>query len=179
MKNFLSVPLFEEKDLIKKDYKKGREVDDNLGLDDFVVFIMEGKLGVHSASNKDVLLSILNKGDVFGLSNLYSEKELNSRLYVIEDCSLCFVSKEKVRALFARNEKLRNEYNVYLNDKMNFLLRRIALLTLPNAKERVEAYYKGDNLDLNLTSKDEISSYLGISRTQLFRAVKALKLIKE
>ena len=176
---FPDLSLFKESEKTVKVYKKGREVDNRLGSSDCVVVVSSGLLGVYtsSGSQSGVLLSQLRSGDAFGVSNLFLEEELGTRLFVIEDCLLVFIPKQVIKTKLATDPEFAISYNVYLNQKINFLLYRLSLLSLPTAKERVKAFLNIDHFNFN--TKEEIASYLGISRSQLCRALSDLDKEKE
>ncbi len=132
---------------------------------------MSGSVGVYTQNG--VLLSVLESGDCYGVSNLLVGSSLKTQLIVLQQCTLVLVLKETFREKLKTSLELSNAYNLYLSQKLDFLLKRISLLTLPSAKERVKAYLMMD--ELKFDTKDEIASYLGISRAQYFRAVSSLK----
>ncbi len=172
MQDFIaSFSVFSESEKLVKEYKKGRLVDDKLKNEDHVVAVLKGKVSVYNPNG--VLLSVLKKGECYGVSNLLVGSDLRTKLAVIEDSILMFISKDAFRERLKTDIELSNAYNLYLSQKVDFLLKRISLLTLPSAQERVRAFEKLE--DMNFHTKDEIASYLGISRSQYFKAISALK----
>lgn len=176
MQDFItSFSAFSDQEKLVKEYQKGRLVDDRLKNEDYVVAVLKGKVSVYNENG--VLLTVLKKGECYGVSNLLVGSSLSTKLAVIEDSSLMFIKKDTFRAKLKTDLALSNAYNLYLSQKVDFLLKRISLLTLQSSHDRVKAFLEMEDVQFN--TKEEIASYLGISRSQYFKAISALKTEEE
>ena len=149
--------------------RRGHLVDD-VGTSSSAVFIRQGKVEVRSESG--VLLNVLSGGDVYGVSNLFSEERLVTRLTCTEDSVLLFVPKEVLRTRLLASKQAMVIYCSVLNSKLSFLLERIALLTLP-VSERVRRAILAGKADA--VSRSQLASYLAIGRSALFKELKHLE----
>lgn len=149
--------------------KKGRFCDDRTLDMSALVYIESGRVGVYDLNG--TLLSVLRPGDIYGISNLYSGEELPSRLKCEEESTLLMFSKEAVRSALASNAAAMETYCRILNEKISFLIGRIASLTAPSNRERLALYLTGDRRPV-FESREQLASYLGMGRSALFRELK-------
>lgn len=168
MAEVLSPDWFEEKDRQSLFVRHNLFLDDHFGSDDCLVFVLSGLIGVYAS---DALVNRVEAGDVFGICNLFLPSALPLRLKALEDSSLILVRKDKVRSYLLSHQDALVAYTRFTNQKIQFLLSRIALLSLPTAKEKVSAYLLGETREFS--SRDELAAYLGISRASLFRELGA------
>ncbi len=146
--------------------RRGYLVDD-IGAASSAVFIKSGKVEVRSPSG--VLLNVLKEGDVYGVSNLFSEEKLRTRLTCCEDSFLMFAPKAEVRKRLLSSEEAMVIYCSVMNEKLSFLLERIALVTL-SVHERVKRAILDGKADS--VSRSQLASYLAIGRSALFKELK-------
>lgn len=149
--------------------KKGRFADDRYADTSSLVYIESGRVEVYDQGG--VLISVLEDGDIYGISNLYSEERLPGRLMCAEDSLLIFFSKELVRQVLSQDAKAMENYCEILNGKISFLLSRIATLCQSTARKKVGMYLISPP-DVEFSSREQMASYLGIARSALFRELK-------
>lgn len=170
MNKLLTLSHIKQQDGINIDLKKGALLDDIYKSSRYVVEVKKGSLSVQSeiTENKRVVISRLEEGAIFGISNLFIEDDLKTVLECEEDAMLFLVSKEFFKKKLLENTAAIEYYAKMMNEKLQFLLSRIERLSLPNARLKV-AYALKDGLLLENSNRDDVAASLAISRASLFR----------
>lgn len=152
-------------------YPKGSLVDDREGASRSVVLVLSGTLLVYSAvsDEKRLLLSVLESGDIFGIANLFLEEDLPTVLECGRESTLFLYPKEKFREKILSSGEAAECYSTLLNTKLQFLTKRISLLSMPSSRSRLAAALVDGE---EYRSLEEFSSYLNISRATLFRELR-------
>ncbi|HKM07086.1 MAG TPA: Crp/Fnr family transcriptional regulator [Sphaerochaeta sp.] len=167
--------------LTRTSYPKGQVVGDSDGFVSLAVFVEEGELDVFSVAldGTKILVSTLQKSEVFGISNLFEEEDLRTLLQCRTDCVLRSLPKDELRTAIFKSPLAMVEYAKICNRKIQFLLRRIEQLSLTSARLKVAEHLlyntSIENPELSLTSKESLTLPLGISRASLFRELSALE----
>ncbi len=144
-------------------------------------FLLSGTASVFSADeNNSVLLRVLETGDTFGVSNLFSTNQAFVSLIVAKKASkVLFFSQQAVLELLREDESFCMNYIHFLSDRICFLNQKISCFTAgsPERKlaffllscesEEIEQY----SLTINANS---LSDMLNIGRASLYRALDAL-----
>lgn len=171
---------FDESALTAQSFKRGETVADTLNGEPVIGIIAKGRVGVFGISpdQSEVSLSSLGAGEVFGISNLFTQNALETRLVCRERTDIVFVSKQAFLRMLAVSPVLSERYMTLLNGKIRFLIRRIALLTAHSGRAKL-ADFLLTNADQNNTlrlacSKEQLAKILGMSRAALFRELSAL-----
>ena len=171
---------FAPEQLVCQSFKRGGIVTDMRDGQSVIGIIARGSVGVYGAilPQSDVNLSRLGVGDVFGVSNLFSQKPLETRLVCLERTDIVFVPKQAFVAMMAQNPALAERYMTLLNSKISFLLGRIALLTAHSGRAKLSEYLLNNADAENVVqlgcSKQQLAPLLGMSRAALFRELAAL-----
>lgn len=152
--------------------KKNRLLDDVYFKEPVVVIILSGEVEV--ADENGTILSLLTKNSMYGISNLFEEEKLKTRLTCNTDSTLMLIKKEEVRDLILTNCDVARLYCVEMNEKVNFLLDRISLLTTTEAKVRFAKYLKLKSKP-SFTNRESLAAFLGLSRASLFRTIALLE----
>jgi CRP-like cAMP-binding protein len=169
--------------LLRNQYSKGQIIGDCLKERPVVVFIESGSIDVFSVSldGKEVLLSTLSQGEVFGISNLFEEEDLRTVLQCKTDCVAVSVLKSVLRTAILQRPQAMIEYAKLCNRKIQFLIKRIEQLTLNSGRikvvEHLLSHTSDREVELQLESKESLALTLGISRAALFRELSALQKI--
>lgn len=152
-------------------YPKGSLVDDREGASRSVVLVLSGTLLVYSAvsDEKRLLLSVLESGDIFGIANLFLEEDLSTVLECGRESVLFLYPKNKLREKILSSGEAAECYSTLLNTKLQFLTKRISLLSMPSSRSRLAAALVDGE---EYRSLEEFSSYLNISRATLFRELR-------
>lgn len=167
--------------LLRTSYPKGQVVGDSDGSSSLAVFVEEGKLDVFSVAldGTKILVSTLDAGEVFGISNLFEEEELRTLLQCRTDCMLLSLPKDVLRTAILKSPLAMVEYAKLCNRKIQFLIKRIEQLSLTSARLKVADYLLGNTSleqpEVPLVSKAALTLPLGISRASLFRELSALE----
>lgn len=144
-------------------------------------FLLSGSASVFSADeNNAVLLRILEKGDTFGVANLFSSHETFVSLIVAKKaCKILFFSEASVAALLREDSVFCMNYIHFLSDRICFLNQKISCFTagsperklafflLSCGEDKIEQY----SLSINANS---LSDMLNIGRASLYRAFDSL-----
>ena len=116
-----------------------------------VGLILSGRVEVYSVAldGKDVQLSTLPAGECFGVCNLLAGAELETVLRCGEETEVLYIPKPVLLACMERDAGLSLRYAELCNQKLQFLLRRIELLTMQSCRGRVIAclLYTSDAAD--------------------------------
>lgn len=148
--------------------KKNRLLDDVYFASPVVVIILEGEVEVQDENG--TILSILNEKSMYGISNLFEEEKLKTRLICNQDSTLMLIKKDYVRDLILTNCDIARAYCVEMNEKVNFLLDRISLLTTIESKSRFAKYLLLKQKP-TFTNRESLAAFLGLSRASLFRTI--------
>jgi CRP/FNR family transcriptional regulator/CRP/FNR family cyclic AMP-dependent transcriptional regulator len=185
------LPLFTELDnrdlesirkfITVRNYKKGMRIKNELGKYLFIVY--KGKIKEFQKLNckKEVIHSVLRKGDTFGELFIFGNSSYNREYIVMEDTKLLLIEAKKLYELirkcpaFSKNivkDMINNLYKSYF---------QIEFLTLYNAKEKVpialillnERTRIGNKIKVenSITFKD-VSFMTGNSREVISRIIK-------
>lgn len=145
-----------------------------------VGLVASGMVDVFSVAmdGRDVLLNTLKIGDCFGICNLFSQEELETVLRCKTDTSLIFIPKSQLIAAMERNSTFALKYASFCNQKIQFLIRRIELLTIQSCRGKVIEYLLSNKDTSGLVvpgcSRDDLARRLGVSRAALFREFSTL-----
>jgi len=152
--------------------KKGRFVDDNYTSLSYIVCLEEGKVFV--LEEKGAVLTILREGEVYGISNLFNDKALPARLKCEEASTLRLYPKKEVKEALLKDESLISSYCALMNDKISFLVGRLELISSTNNRERLCRYLLTKDRPV-FERREELSSYLFMGRSALFRELRYLE----
>lgn len=171
---------FDEDALTVQSFKRGDAVADTRDGEPVIGIIAKGRIGVFGISpgESEISLSSLGPGEAFGISNLFTENELETRLCCRAPTDIVFVPKQAFLQMLGTSPVLAERYMTLLNGKIRFLIRRIALLTAHSGRAKL-ADYLLTNADSTNTvrlgcSKEQLAKILGMSRAALFRELAAL-----
>lgn len=136
----------------------------------YVVEIMSGSVLVQCqiTDEKRVLITKLDPGALFGISNLFIENDLKTVLECVADAKLFLVPKSLVKQRLAENNEAMEYYCTLINKKLQFLIERIEKISLPSARSKVASALIFGYFE-NTKRKEDIASYLVISKASLFR----------
>lgn len=128
------------------------------------------------------IVSLLERGDIFGaLLNSYSSDEMV--VIANSDCKILFLDYSKLfsNTKYTYSQKFIQNLLTMLTKKVNFLNKRIEVLTKKTIRERLLDYFYGlqkeqaSNKIIIPFSKLELAEYLAIDRASMMRELKKLK----
>ncbi len=167
-------------DVSERRFHAGQIISDRPGGVPAVGLILSGRVDAYSVAldGKDVQLSSLAAGECFGVCNLLAEAELETVLRCAEDSDVLYIPKPVLLRLMRQDVDFALRYAALCNKKLQFLIRRIELLTMQSCRGRVIAYLLERQADhtVHLTgSREDLARQLGVSRAALFRELSALQ----
>lgn len=143
--------------------------------------ILSGRVDVYSVAidGRDVQLSSLKAGECFGICNLLVPAEMQTVLRCAEDAVISYIPKQSLLAAMEKDTSLALRYAEMCNRKIQFLIRRIELLTMQSCRGKVIAWLlaqKDEEGHVSVNgSREDLARMLGISRAALFRELSSLQ----
>lgn len=168
-------------DVSERSFRAGQIISDRLGGIPAVGMILSGRVDAYSVAldGKDVLLNSLTSGECFGVCNLLAKAELKTVLRCAEDTTILYVTKPVLLSLMKQKVDFAVRYAEMCNQKIQFLIHRIELLTMQSCRGRVIAYLlekkDASNLVHVTVSREDLARQLGVSRAALFRELSTCK----
>ncbi len=146
-----------------------------------VGLIVSGRVEVYSIAldGRDILLNTLETGACFGIANLMGEGELDTVLRCACDTRVLYIRKAALLDCLRQDADLALRYAALCNEKLQFLMRRIELLTMQSCRGKIIAYLlahqNAAGTVADTGSREELARALGVSRAALFRELAALQ----
>ncbi len=179
--SFLSGYSFLAANALIRHYEKGCTVYDEADGIPCIALIHAGEVAVLFAGvdGREIHLNTLERGHCFGVSNLLCAQELCSTLQCKTAVSIIYIPKITVVREMEKSASLAMRYAGHCNEKINFLIHRIELLTIQSSREKVIRYLllqqNQDNQVCFGCTRELLASYLGISRAALYREFRFLQ----
>ena len=135
--------------------------------------LLRGKAVVE---REQVLLNQLSAGECFGAATLLVQREQYvTTVRARTDCKVLFLSLEAMQRLL-ENPQVSLNYIRFLSDRIQFLNRRIASFTAPNAEQTLLSFLRQQPQQrCEGVSMVKLSEVLNIGRTSLYRVVQQLE----
>ncbi len=179
-------PLFadftmEEASPVLRRCKSGQIVSDTLDGIPQVGLIAQGRIEVYSIAidGREIQMNVLEPYECFGICNLMGGQEPDTVLRCVRATTLLYIPKAVLMAHLKKNPTGALRYAKLCNEKLQFLLQRIAMLTMQSARGKVIAYLLSGKDSRGLVtlegSREDLARRLGISRAALFRELAALQ----
>lgn len=168
-------------DVTEKRFREGQIISDRPGGTPAVGLVVSGQIDAFSVAldGKDVQLNSLTAGDCFGVCNLLADTELETVLRCAQSSEVLYISKPTLLQLMHDDVAFAIRYATLCNQKLQFLLHRIELLTMQSCRGRIIAFLleKQDAVhQIHLSgSREDFARQLGVSRAALFRELSALQ----
>lgn len=143
--------------------------------------ITRGRIEVYSVAldGKDILLNELSAGECFGICNLLTQCELETVLRCSVETEILYIPKAVLQEAMAANGTLALRFAAVCSEKIQFLLKRIELLTMQSCRGRVIAFLLAHSKEggevIFRGSREDLARHLGVSRAALFRELAALQ----
>ncbi len=159
-------------------YTGGETLIDQLEGKPYVGLVISGCVAVSSDTpdGRDVHMSTLREGDCFGIANLFESDPLKTVLRCEGKTEIAYIAKETLIALLEQDRAFSTCYIRLTQQKLQFLLRRIELLTTQNHQVRLIVWLLGQGEeDIRFPgNREALAAHLGMSRAALFRELAAL-----
>lgn len=159
-------------------YADGETVSDRIAGKPCVGLVISGRVAVSSDTpdRRDVRMNTLREGDCFGISNLFDEASLQTVLRCEGETEIAYIAKETIISLLEKDRAFSMRYIRLTQRKLQFLLRRIELLTTQNHQVRLIVWLLGqESEEIRFPgNREELAAHLGMSRAALFRELAQL-----
>jgi CRP-like cAMP-binding protein len=145
--------------------------------------VMDGKVALTKLSRegKRIILAILEKGNVFGISTVFtSQKTWPSTAEAHQACKVLWISCGKAAAHLTSHEQLMKNTLRIISEELMLMFDRFENLSLKSPREKIINYlhsnFDASNGILKLPlNREELADYLNISRPSLSRELCKLR----
>lgn len=139
--------------------------------------LLSGGADVFAAGGDGTLLRRMSRGDVFGVSNLFSAERFASRVVARGKCRILFLPGDAYGRLLETDTAAMYAYIGFLSDRVRFLNRKISCLTAGSAEGKLARYLAsfGEPTVKPGISASALSEMLNIGRASLYRAFSRLE----
>ena len=147
-----------------------------------VGIILKGQVIISTITkmDKEYIINVLNKGDLFGDTLLFSDKTIYLGEGIIsKDSEILFLSRELLLEMFKEQTFLLNYLSI-ITKKSKDLRERLKLLSHKSIEDRILFYLSSESKRLNsnkipIKSKEALAQLLNIPRPSLSRELINLK----
>lgn len=162
-------------------YKKGQYVftENGFPLGIFCMYDGKVKLTTSGLDGKEQILRLCKGGDVLGYRALMSNDRYQCSAVALEDCFICFISKDTFFSLVNHHQSLGFEIIKLLSHDLKQAQQHIVTLSQKNVRERmaeallfIKATYglQEDGQTINVVlSREEIADFVGTSTESAIR----------
>lgn len=144
--------------------------------------IIKGSATVTKHSGETaILMSILGKGDIFGMATLfYEEDNYLTQIKAKEKVTMAVFSKENVRKMLALYPQVNENYITILSEKIHFLNNKISTYTRAETITKVALFIlqnkDEDKKEVKLPySITNVADALNVGRASVYRAFETLE----
>ena len=136
---------------------------------------------VKHSGDTQILMSILKKGDIFGMATLFYEKEnYLTEIRANEKVTMAVFDKEKVRKMLSLYPAVNENYITILSEKIHFLNRKISTYTRAETIQKVAFFIlqntSAEKNEVTLPySITKVADALGVGRASVYRAFETLE----
>lgn len=174
--------LAPEYDASVRDYKKGDVVFSPDSFQKGLGLVIRGSATVvKNAAGREIRMSLLQPGSLFGMACLYSDAgRFASEIRANNSCSIVFWEKSGIDRMFADCPSAARNYVCVLTERINHLSTRIDILSCPAPADRLAAYVSTLPTDENSMAEivpplSVLSRELNIGRATLYRIIADMK----
>ena len=107
-----------------------------------IFFLKKGRVKLTRTSNdgKEMILALVNKGEVFGEMAFLDEGERNDFATALDDCLVCAINKNEFKEFVERNPGLNVKITKLIGLKLKKYSERIEELVFKDAEQRVVSF---------------------------------------
>ncbi len=136
---------------------------------------------IKHSGDTEILMSILKKGDIFGMATLfYEEDSFLTEIRANEKVTMAVLSKENVRKMLSAYPVVNENYITILSEKIHFLNKKISTYTRAETIQKV-AFFILQNADAEKKevslpySITKVADALNVGRASVYRAFETLE----
>ena len=140
--DFLNGCSFDSSSVIRKAYSAGAYLSDNNNGKGFIGLIASGILDIYSVAldGRDTMLNSLHKGNCFGICNLFDCTQMETVIRSRTECC-CILHTQKYHCNRYGTECFPgNEICFGCNKKIQFLIKRIGLISTQSCRSKLAEY---------------------------------------
>jgi len=150
---------------------------------DFVYFVLTGSLKVivSDEDGREVILSILGQGELFGEMGMFGEQPRSASVVAVMPSDLVMIAKQDFRAILQDNFEVAWRIMANLADRLRNADRKIESLALMDVYGRVARLLLemseevgGKSVVVRKITKQDIAKMIGASREMVSRVMKDL-----
>lgn len=150
---------------------------------DYVYFVLTGslKVVVSDEDGREVILSILGQGELFGEMGMFGEQPRSASVVAVMPSDLVMIPKQDFRTIMADNFEIAWRIMCNLADRLRNADRKIESLALMDVYGRVARLLldlsedvKGHTVVVRKITKQDIAKMIGASREMVSRVMKDL-----
>ena len=134
--------------------------------------LLEGK-GECVSSSGGLLMKVFHKGEVFGAASIFDDAPV-SWITALGTCCVQYIPQVTLLRWMEQEPIVATNYIRFLSEKVRFLNRKIALLTMDSVQSRVMEYLLSQANAQNVVqikNMSQLAKTLGVGRTSLYRAL--------
>jgi len=107
-----------------------------------IFFLKKGRVKLTRASKdgKEMILALVNKGEVFGEMAYFDEGERNDFATALDDCLVCAINKNEFKEFVDRNPELNLRITKLIGLKLKKYSERIEELVFKDAEQRLVSF---------------------------------------
>lgn len=120
-----------------------------------IFFLKEGRVKLTRSSDdgREMIMTLINPGDVFGELSVLDEGDRSDYAYALDNCLICAISKNEFQEFLGRNPELNLKITKLIGFRLRKYSERIEDLVFKDAPQRVISFI------LNLS--DDIGERIG------------------
>lgn len=168
--------------IINKNFEKGKVLFLEGELADTLYIINKGKVKIHkyTKEGKEQILFILSEGEFIGALNLLKSGHYEFNAEVLEDSSICILSKQNFDKILLKNPQITLKILEKIHDRLVLLEDLVQTLSTKDIEARIATLLltlikdfgceseEGIILEIPL-SREELGNYVGITRETISR----------
>ena len=128
------------------------------------------------------MLNSLHKGNCFGICNLFDCAQMETVIRSRTNAVVYFIPKNIIVTAMEQDASLAMKYALVCNKKIQFLIKRIELISTQSCRSKLAEYLisnqDAENCIIPNCSREVLASRIGISRAALFRELSELQKAK-
>lgn len=108
----------------------------------FFVKVGKVKIGSYSENGKEIIKTILNRGEVFGEQFILGEEKRNDFAQAMEECCLLIMERDDFEVLLKNNNFLSLRVTKILGERLRKLEKKFEALIFKDARSRIVDFLK-------------------------------------
>ncbi len=143
-----------------------------------VYCLNSGKVKIYSVGSegKEHIVEIAKEGDIIGFKSMLSDEPYLVNAETLEDCNICFISKEEFLNMIEQDTTLRNRILSHLSLEINQRNMQITNMAQKSVRERLayslltlQKVYGTEPINL---SREDLANFVGTATETLIRLLK-------